>query len=84
MLMNGAIRALLQAMHPYAKDAVRFRYDGQQIERKKKERDGRRKEKEDKSRGGKGRRDGFDSLARSVIRATEFVSRDQGLEESTV
>lgn len=50
----------------------------------KKKKDGRRQEKEDKSGGEKGRRKGFDSLARSVIRATEFVSRDQGLEESTV
>lgn len=53
MLMNGATRALLQAMHPYAKDAVRFWYDGLQIERKRRRRTEEEKKKKDRRREGK-------------------------------
>lgn len=37
-------------MHPYAKDAVRFRYGDLQIERKEAEEDGRRKKERKKTR----------------------------------
>lgn len=77
MLMNGAFRALLQAMHPYAKDAVRFRHGGLQIERKEEDKQRRRgkekkiekEEKKGEGRGREGARDGFDRPARSFPRA---------------
>lgn len=84
MLMNGAIRALLQAMHPYAKDAVRFRYGGLQIGRKERttaEEEGERgkkkqgKREERKRKREKRKRTGsIHSLARSFIRATNLSS----------